>query len=122
MEARRYGSQRISRSRENVPASLRTLLSRVYLGHCQLCDFWFLKRDNEPYYEVHHLDPTKGHHPKNVVVVCGNCHNQFEYTEVHKHFNDDQWLLEVSFNRKVIPVKQALSQVKLVTFTKEVFV
>ena len=64
-------------SRESVPASLRAILARLYKGQCQISGFSFLKRDGEPYFEVHHIDPLLGHHAKNVLVVCPNVHAQF---------------------------------------------
>lgn len=97
-----------SRARESVPASLRTLLRYIFNGHCQVCDFWFFKRNGEPYFEIHHLDPLKGHRLKNLLVVCGNCHNQFEHADVKHIFNDDEWLVRVSFNERTYPVKQAV--------------
>lgn len=96
--------RKATRSRESAPAGLRMLLGRLYQGHCQVCDFWFRKRDNEPYFEVHHLDATKGHHPKNLVVVCGNCHNQFEHAEVTTEFDEEWWLIRVFFNGICHPV------------------
>ncbi len=121
-EGRRYTERKPIRTRESVPANLRTLLFRIYQGHCQVCDFWFLRKDTAPYFEVHHLDPAKGHHPKNVVVVCGNCHNQFEYARVRKHFDDAQWLVMVAFNQNSFPVRQALSPTNPLAFTKRIFV
>jgi len=91
-EERQYIKRGVSRARESVPANLRTLLGDIYNGHCQVCNFWFLKRDEKPYFEVHHFDPRKGHYPKNVLVVCGNCHNQFEHANVKQEFNEDWWL------------------------------
>lgn len=63
-EERHHVERANVRARESVPANLRTLLLRLYAGHCQLCDFWFLKRDNEPYFEVHHLEPDGGITPR----------------------------------------------------------
>jgi hypothetical protein len=119
---RQYVKKNSTRSRENLPANLRTLLSKIYLGHCQICDFWFLQRDNQPYFEVHHLNPQMGHHPKNILVVCGNCHNQFEYTNVHNEFDDERWLVQVFFNEKMYLVKQVLLSLKKRGFTKETYI
>jgi hypothetical protein len=119
---RKYVQRSASRARESIPASLRTLLRDIYKGHCQVCDFWFLKRDKEPYAEIHHLDPLKGHHPKNVVVVCGNCHNQFEHATVKQELNDDLWLVKVSFNESIHAVRQALFTRKIEGFFKELFI
>jgi hypothetical protein len=121
-ESRQFGSIGVYHSKEAVPANLRTLLSKIYHGHCQVCDFWFLKKDNEPYFEVHHLDSFKGHYPKNIVVVCGNCHNQFEYAKVSHEYDANQWLIKVTFNKYSYVIKQALSTVEPAQFTKEVFV
>ena len=105
-----------------MPANLRILLEAIYKGHCQVCDFWFLKKDRKPYFEIHHLDPMKAHHPKNVLVVCGNCHNQFEYTFVKQEFDGGMWLVRVSFNEAVYPVKQAMLDMEKEGFYKELFV
>ena len=106
LESREYAKRRLSRARERVPANIRILLKGIYKGHCQLCDFWFLNRSNKAYFETHHLDPFQGHHPKNVVVVCGNCHNQFEHANMHQDFDTDGWLIKVSFNERAYPVCQ----------------
>lgn len=118
---RQYARNRRTRARERVPASLRALLGDIYKGHCQVCDFWFLKRDNRPYFETHHLNPIGGHHPRNVVVVCGNCHNQFEYTDAHHDLNMDGWLTGVSFNERTYPVNQVAVNMKLEESFKELF-
>jgi uncharacterized CHY-type Zn-finger protein len=122
LESREYTKSRLSRTRERVPANLRTLLEDIYKGRCQLCDFWFLKRSNTPYFETHHLNPFQGHHPKNVVVVCGNCHNQFEHTNAHQDFDTDGWLIRVSFNDRTYSVNQAVLNIKPEHAFKDVFV
>lgn len=119
---RQYIRKSASRARESVPANLRTLLGDIYKGHCQVCDFWFLKRDKVPYFEIHHLDPLRGHHPKNLVVVCGNCHNQFEHADVKQEFDDDLWLARIYFNESMHSVKQAMLRMKIEGFFKELFV
>ena len=111
-----------NRVREKVPANMKALLEGIYKGHCQVCNFWFLKRDANPYFEIHHLDPLKDHHPKNLVVVCGNCHNQFEYANLGKEFNEHNWLIKVSFNNKPYPVKQAVLTMPTEEFFKEIYI
>lgn len=106
---------------EGVPTSIRVLLEGIYKGHCQVCDFWFLKKNNKPYFEIHHLDAFKGHHPKNLVVVCGNCHNQFEHAAVRQRFDINSWLIWVAFNATEHTVKQALLDKKL-DFSKKLYV
>jgi hypothetical protein len=115
-------TRKSSRPRESTPPSLRTLLGHLYQGHCQVCDFRFLKRNKEPYFEIHHLDARGGHHPKNLVVVCGNCHNQFEYADVVPEFNSEQWLVGVHFNRALHQVNQIVLTAKMPSFFKELFV
>lgn len=102
-----------NRSKETVPLHMRILYERIYKGHCQLCDFWFFKRNKMPYFEMHHIDPLLGHHPRNLVVVCGNCHNQFEYSEVSLRFDKNGWVKFVRFNDKSHKVFQALVAAKL---------
>jgi len=121
-QERQYVKRSPSRAKESVQANLRTLLEDIYKGHCQVCDFWFLKRGRKPYFETHHLDPTKGHHPTNVLVVCGNCHNQFEYANVKQEFSDDSWLVRVSFNERLYSVRQAVLATKAGGFFKELFI
>lgn len=121
LEDRKYAQKR-DRTRERLPAGLRSLLEGIYHGHCQVCDFWFLTRDNKPYFETHHLNPLYGHHPKNIIVVCGNCHNQFEHANVHHDFNNDGWLTGVSFNERRVPVKQVVLDVELEDSFKELYI
>lgn len=118
----RQFKERSIRSRKTAPASLRTLLEDIYKGHCQVCDFWFLKRDNNPYFEIHHLNPSQGHHPKNLLVVCGNCHNQFEYANVYHKFNNNGWLIEISFNDRIHSVNQPALYTKTEDSLKELFI
>lgn len=94
--------------RENTPPNLKLLLGKMYGGHCQICDFWFLKKDNTPYYEIHHINPLIGNNPKNLLLVCANCHRQFEYAPLSTDFNSDGWLVKVSFNKTDFSVKQAI--------------
>lgn len=122
MQDRRFASSRSTRARERAPANLRTLLEDIYKGRCQVCDFWFLKRDNKPYFETHHLNPLHGHHPKNVIVVCGNCHNQFEHANVYQDFNVDGWLTRVIFNKRAYSVYQTALSRRLEDSFKDIFV
>lgn len=120
-KVRRYARRNFRRAAENVPASLRLLLGNIYDGHCQVCDFWFLKKNKKPYFEIHHIDPLRGHHPKNLLLVCGNCHNQFEYADINLEFDYSGWLTRVSFNEKVYPVNQIILSSKVETPIKEIF-
>ena len=121
-EERRHIQKRLSRRRESVPVNLRNIIENIYKGHCQACDFWFLRRDKKPYFEFHHINPFKGHHPKNLLVVCGNCHNQFEYAHVKPLFNNDGWLIKVSFNDRTYSINHAILKTKIKGFFKELFI
>src|SRR3972149_7967660 len=106
IQERRYIKKRSNQAREGAPHNLRILLGDIYQGHCQVCDFWFLKKDNRPYFETHHINPLLGNNPKNMVLVCANCHRQFEYTDVHHEFNNEGWLVKVSFNNRMCFLNQ----------------
>lgn len=94
---------------EGVPASLRALLKAIYEGRCQICGFTFLKRNGEPYFEVHHVDPDGGHQPQNLLVLCANCHAQMEHAEVDVRRDENGWVVAVVINGEEKTVHQALS-------------
>jgi len=119
---RQYINKHPSRAGESVPSNLRTLLEHLYRGKCQVCNFGFLKRDKRPYFEIHHLDPLKGHYPQNLLVVCANCHNQFEYADVQHEFNNEGWLTKVSFNGEIYSVNQILVETTLGDYVKKLFI
>ncbi len=106
-------------AKEIVPANLRILFNNIYKGHCQVCDFWFLKQDNRPYFELHHIDPKIGNHPKNILMVCANCHKQFTFANVEEKF-DNGWLTKVYFNKKEFLVNQAVLSKNVSKFYKYV--
>jgi len=106
--------------RESTPPHLKALLGDIYGGRCQVCEFTFLKRDGSPYFEIHHLFPTKGHHPKNLVTSCANCHRQFEYATTGLHLDKQAWLVAVTFNSVRHVVYQALLDVRLAPPVKRV--
>jgi hypothetical protein len=91
---------------EAVPAPLRALLEAVHQGKCQICNFTFDKRDGSPYFEIHHLEADKGHHPTNVLVICPNCHAQMENAVVTEMERMMGWLVRVRINGKRRRVRQ----------------
>ncbi len=107
-ESRRRILERAGLTREKIPHSVKTLIGEVYKGHCQVCDFTFLKKDRRPYFEIHHLERERGHRLKNLLSVCPNCHRQFEYADVRLWHNSQQWLVRVKFNDRVHEVNQIL--------------
>ncbi|MCC6543102.1 MAG: HNH endonuclease [Nitrospirae bacterium] len=122
IKERRYINKYSDRVKEDVPPNIRVLLGELYQGHCQVCDFWFLKKDNKPYFEIHHINPDQGHHPKNLVIVCGNCHNQFEFANVTNEFTVNSWLTTVSFNNKPYPVNQIFLKTRWEESFKQLYI
>lgn len=108
-------------SREKTPTSIRVILGNIYKGFCQVCSFTFLKKDKNPYYEIHHLDAMSGHHPKNLVLVCANCHRQFEFTNVEKYSDENGWLSKVCFNQNEYLIKQAINEIEKQEFIKTIY-
>ncbi len=94
---------------EGLPSSIRILLREVHDGKCQVCSFTFEKRNGEPYFEVHHLDPEVGHHPSNLLVLCPNCHAQFEHAKVTDFRWAGIWLVGVTINGKRLSIRQPLA-------------
>lgn len=94
---------------EGVPCGIRVLLRELHDGKCQLCSFTFEKRNGEPYFEIHHLDPEVGHHPSNLLVVCPNCHAQLEHAKVTDFRWAGNWLVGMTINAKHVAVRQPLA-------------
>ena len=116
---RGYVSRQSNRTRERTPHNLRILLREIYQGHCQVCAFTFLKTDDTPYFEIHHIDRAEGHQPQNLIVVCANCHRQFEFANVDHTFNNEGWLIKVNFNQNAYDINQILLQSKIENFMKQ---
>lgn len=81
---RRTSVQNVRRyERSEIGRALKTL----YDGHCQICNFTFCKRNGMNYAEVHHLEAlSEGgwEDPKNLLVVCANCHRQLHYGSLER--------------------------------------
>jgi len=93
-----------------VPPGIRVLLRELHEGKCQLCSFTFIKTNGEPYFEIHHLDSAIGHHPSNLLVMCPNCHAQFEHANIADLERVGVWLVAVSINGKRVAVRQPFVQ------------
>ncbi len=100
---------RAAERHEGVPPGTRVLLRELHDGRCQLCSFTFEKRNGEPYFEIHHLDPEVGHHPSNLLVVCPNCHAQLEHAIITDFKWADHWLVGLTINAKCVAVRQPLA-------------
>lgn len=92
-----------------IPPAIRVLLRELHEGKCQLCSFTFEKKNGEPYFEIHHLDPEVGHHPTNLLVVCPNCHAQFEHGAICDLQWAGNWLVRVTINGKRVAIRQPLA-------------
>ena len=100
---------RAAERHEGVPSGIRVLLRELHDGKCQLCTFTFEKQNGKPYFEIHHLDSKIGHHPSNLLVVCPNCHAQFEHAKITDFKWADSWLVGVTINAKRVAVRQPLA-------------
>jgi hypothetical protein len=106
-------------AREHIPPALRQILTHFYHGQCQVSGFSFLKRDGEPYFEVHHIDALQGNHVKNVLVVSPNVHAQFTHAEVEHAVDEAGWLRRVKFNGEGHEVFQIVDRLP-VAYKKEI--
>ncbi len=107
-EARRRLPVRATTRHESIPANIRTLLKAVYGGRCQLCGFTFLKRDSEPYFQIHHVEAEKGNQLWNLLVVCPNCHAQLEHANIGEFERRGNWIVAVTISGERREVYQPL--------------
>ncbi|MEP9410375.1 MAG: HNH endonuclease [Candidatus Brocadia sp.] len=121
IQQRKRLDKKKSSAKESAPPNIKILFGKIYSGHCQVCDFWFLKKDKKPYFETHHINPENANHIQNLIVVCGNCHNQFHYADVKQEFKEG-WISRVFFNDRVFEVNQIAFKQKFEEATKEVFI
>lgn len=104
---------------DNVPLPLRKILLELYQGKCQITNFTFLMRNENPYFEIHHIVPSKGYHFKNLLVVSPNVHKQFTYSKLEQFFDKNGWLRKVKFNDNIHTVFQIIDKLPL-SFSKQV--
>jgi len=93
---------------QTVAPVVRVLLRELHQGKCQICSFTFAKRKGDPYFEVHHLEPDVGDHPANLLVLCANCHAQFEHANVGGLERVGSWVVAATINGKRHTVRQPL--------------
>jgi hypothetical protein len=108
-----------SLNKEDVPLSIRKILLSIYKGQCQISGFTFLMKNGMPYFEIHHINPLNGNHPKNLLVVCPNVHAQFTYANLEQSFDDNGWLRYVKFNNEQFSICQIIDKLQL-DFKKEI--
>jgi len=99
-----------TKTKESVPASLRKILIFLYDGKCQISGFTFIMKNGNPYFEIHHIDSSKGNHIKNLLVVSPNIHAQFTYTDPEHYFDSDSWLRKVRLNDNTYTVFQIIDK------------
>jgi hypothetical protein len=122
VRARKYSPENVRKSKEKIPASLKSLLGEIYQGHCQLTDFSFIMKNGKPYFEVHHINPNVSNHIKNLLVVCPNIHAQFTYANVYLKFDNEGWLHKVKLNETEFTVIQKIRDYyKKTKFDKHVY-
>jgi hypothetical protein len=119
MEYRKKVEKNTTLIRESVSYSIRKLLLDLYNGECQLTNFTFLTKGGIPYFEIHHIDPDKGNHLKNLLVVSPNIHVQFTYANLEQYFDNNGWLRKVKFNQNEYSVFQIIDKLPK-NFEKEI--
>jgi hypothetical protein len=105
--------------KENVPALFRKILLELYRGKCQVTSFTFLMKNGKPYFEIHHIDPLKGNHFKNLIVVSPNVHAQFTHSKLKQYFDNEGWLRKVNFGGDTNAVFQIIDKLPNI-FEKEI--
>lgn len=119
IENRKKINKNMSIVKENVPYSIRKILTELYNGKCQITNFSFLTKNNKPYFELHHIDSEKGNHPKNLLVVSPNTHAQFTHANIIQYFDNEGWLRKVKFNKEEYNVFQIINDLPK-KFEKEI--
>ena len=61
---------------------LSSLLRTVYSGRCQICQDTFVTKRGRAYSEGHHIDPSVGGVPRNLLVLCATCHRKMHHARV----------------------------------------
>jgi hypothetical protein len=119
IQARETEQRKSSKLKESVSLPIRKILLSLYKGKCQISGFTFLMKTGIPYFEIHHINPSNGNHPKNLLVVCPNIHAQFTYARLTQSFDENGWLRSVSFNDKYFSVFQIIDALQE-DFKKEI--
>lgn len=112
IKSRKYVPININKRKESVPLLYRKILEECYEGKCQLTNFTFLKKDGNPYYEIHHIDDNRGNDWKNLLLVSPNIHAQFTYSNYQNIIDDKGWLREVKFDGIYYQVNQILPDIE----------
>jgi len=78
-------------------------------GNCEACDkpAPFLKKNDNPYLEVHHikeLSKNGSDSPKNVAAICPNCHARITHGKNATNFNE-------KLKKKILNMEDDLSSI-----------
>ncbi|MDE0472578.1 MAG: hypothetical protein OXH57_11630 [Ekhidna sp.] len=119
IKKRKFVEKNKTKVRESVPCSIRKILLELYSGKCQVTNFTFLTESHKPYFDIHHIDPEKGNHFKNLLVVSPNTHAQFTHCTLEQNFDKEGWLRKVKFNNNEFKVFQIVDRLNI-DFEKEV--
>jgi len=104
----------------SVSRSIRKILGEIYQGRCQLSGFTFMQKNHRPYFEIHHINESKGDYLQNLLVVSPNIHAQFTFANKIEYFDDDGWLRRVKFNSDEFHVFQFIDRINRRNFIKEI--
>lgn len=118
-EDRKFIKKSKSTPKERAPYFIRKILLELYSGKCQVSGFTFLTKKHQPYFELHHIDPEKGNHLKNLLVVSPNVHAQFTHASIKQYFDNDGWLRKVKFGEDKFNIFQIIDSCKK-KFKKEI--
>lgn len=110
IEPRKKQQMQAKTNKETVPYALRKILLNLYKGKCQISNFSFLTKNKLPYFELHHVYPDLGNHPKNLIVVSPNIHAMFTHAHVKHSFDKQGWLRQVKFNSIPFEVYQKIDE------------
>jgi hypothetical protein len=116
---KRTSKPRVSKVNTSVTASIRTILSKIYNGRCQISGFGFLMKTGKPYFEIHHIKPDLGEHLKNLLVLSPNVHAQFTHANLEEFFDEQGWLRYVQFNNDKFIVNQIIDSIPI-KYKKEI--
>jgi len=88
---------------EQKNSGVRVFLQEEYAGNCQICDYRFIKRNGEPYFEgLYLVSRTKAawiDRLGNVLCLCANCCAKFEHGQVEaNNILDDILKINISEN------------------------
>lgn len=101
---------------------VRIFLKEQYSGKCQICDYTFIKRDGELYFEgLYMVSRTKRawiDRPGNVLCLCANCcakfeHGQIEAGNILEQISRFKYSNESGWSNAIIKIKLCMEDIEL---------